>query len=82
MRYRLRTLLIVLAIAQIVASIVAAKWHVTPMAMVGCYAVVLLLAVGSLELPPESSRPFYRMIAILAVILAAGAILVELAIGG
>jgi len=81
MRFRLRTLLIALVIAQIVASIVAAEWHVTPMAMVGCYAVVLLLTVGSLELPPESSRPFYRMIALLVVILAAGAILVQLAVG-
>ena len=81
MRYRLRTLLIVLAIAQIMASIVAAEWRVTPMAMVGCYAILLLLTVGSLGQSAEASKPLYRMIAILTVSLAAAAILVQLAIG-
>ena len=81
MRFRLRTLLIVLAIVQIAVTIAAAKFRVTPMATVGCYIILLLGMVISMKLPDESSKPLYRMIAIFAVGLAVAAVLVQLAIG-
>jgi hypothetical protein len=81
MRFHLRSLLILMAALQVGASIVAAGNRLTPMAMVGCYAILLLLVVGALGQPAESSQPLYRMIAILTVGLAAAAILVQLVIG-
>ncbi|MCI0360166.1 MAG: hypothetical protein L0211_16935 [Planctomycetaceae bacterium] len=81
MHYSLRTLLIVLATTQIVASVVASGYRLTPMASVACYAILLLLAVGFTGLPAESSKPLYRLIGILTVCLALAAFIVQLALG-
>jgi hypothetical protein len=81
MRYRLRTLLILMAIVQIVVTIAVAEFRVSPMATVGCYIVLLLGMVVSMRLPDESSQPLFRMIAIFAVGLAVTAVLIQLVIG-
>jgi hypothetical protein len=81
MRYGLRTLLIVLAATQVVASFVASGFRLTPMASVGCYAIVLLIAVGSSRHSTESGNGLYRMVGILTVGLALAAFVVQLALG-
>jgi hypothetical protein len=80
MQFRLRTLLIVLAAFQVVALIVASGYRLTPMASVGCYAILLLLTVRSLGHPAESSKLLYGLIGVLTGSLALAAMVVHLAL--
>lgn len=74
-------MLIVLAIFQVMASIVGAGYHVTPMAAVGCYAILLLVAAGMLGRTGAPVKWLYAMISILVVSLTAIAVAVQLTIG-